>query len=74
MLVAGGAADGPDQVELVLRWLLSALLWPPGADSAAAGAARLAVSLGASSPSSPGRAQGERVGAGLGWPPADLTD
>lgn len=45
VLVAGGAAGTDEQVELVLRWLLSALLWPPSPAAAATGAERLARAL-----------------------------
>ncbi len=48
---------GPRAAELVLRWLLSQLLWPAQAGAAAA--------LGGSAAPEQGRSTG---GAGLGWP------
>lgn len=76
VLTAGGAPADPARVELVLRWLLSGLLWPLPAEAARAQAEALAVGLlpGASSPGAPGRAPevppGAARGAGLGWPAA----
>ena len=78
VLRAGGAQGAPDQVEVVLRWLLSGLLWPLAAEPARAQAAVLAAGLlpGGSSGAPTGRAPDVPVagaadptgGAGLGRP------
>ena len=74
VLGTGGAPDGPGEVELVLRWLLSQLLWPATPEAAAAGAAAVArAAQGASSVPSQGRVPDEPGAAGLAGP-ADLTD
>lgn len=80
VLVAGGAQADPARVELVLRWLLSGLLWPLPGQPARAQAESLTAGLlaGASSPTPPGRGgdvpadvpAGVPGGTGLGWPPA----
>ena len=70
VLAASGAPPGDDEVELVLRWLLSQLLWPAGPEAASTAADGLvrAVGAGASSVPEQGRAGGEAQPAGLGWP------
>ena len=57
---------GPEQVELVLRWLLSQLLWPaaPGAGAAVAGA----LAAGASAGPAEGTPRTSAHPSGLGWP------
>jgi len=72
VLVAGGAQVDPARVELVLRWLLSVLLWPSSGQAARAQAEALTAGLlaGASSPTPPGRASDVCSGTGLGWPAA----
>ena len=64
--VAGmlGARSDPAAVELVLRWLLSRLLWPAPPDDAAV----LVRGLGASAPPMSGREREHAHGGGLGWP------
>jgi AcrR family transcriptional regulator len=66
VLVGAGAAGRPDEVELVLRWLLSQLLWPAGADSVPA--LVRALHPGASAVPQQGRPEGGAPPAGLGWP------
>ncbi len=58
---------GEAAAELVLRWLLSQLLWPaaPGAGAQVAAAVAAAVAPGASPVPAQGRPEGS---AGLGWP------
>ncbi len=70
VLVGGGAQADPARVELVLRWLLSGLLWPLPGPAARVQAEALTAALlaGASSPTPPGRASDARSGRGLGWP------
>jgi AcrR family transcriptional regulator len=46
VLEAAGADGGDDAVALVLRWLVSQVVWPARPDEARAAAARLAVALG----------------------------
>ena len=46
VLAAAGAPADDDAVALVLRWLLSQVLWPASPQEARAGAARLASALG----------------------------
>ena len=73
VLTAAGVPADAAAVELVLRWLLSQLLWP--ADAGSSGAQRLAAGLGAgrgagaSNEASPGRQTVREQAAGLGWPP-----
>jgi AcrR family transcriptional regulator len=45
VLVVTGLPAVPDAVELVLRWLVSQLMWPVDADAAAGGAALLAAGI-----------------------------
>jgi AcrR family transcriptional regulator len=73
VLVAGGGVAGSPEVDLVLRWLLSQLLWPVPAEDAAPAAATLARALGAGRPGASALpiqgtpAEAPRP-AGLGWP------
>ena len=68
VLTAGGAPAGPAQVELVLRWLLSQLLWPVEDGSSGAGALAAGLHAGASSVPSQGTPTERAQAAGLGWP------
>jgi AcrR family transcriptional regulator len=82
VLTAGGAPSGPAEVELVLRWCASQILWPLGSDSAAAGAGVVVRGLAGplAAPTTDGRPsagvasradvpeQPSGAGAGLGWP------
>jgi AcrR family transcriptional regulator len=54
VLTAAGAEDGDDAVALVLRWLVSQVLWPAPPEEARAGAARLACALDAQRGPAPG--------------------
>ena len=57
----------PEEVEVVLRWLLSGLLWPAEVTSAAVLVRGL---QGASAAAPPGRGEGTAQSVGLGWPAA----
>lgn len=71
VLVAGGAPADPAGVELVLRWVLSGLLWPAGEPARAQAEALTAGLLaGGSSRAPSGRASDVHSGTGLGWPAA----
>lgn len=73
VLAAAGASAGAASVELVLRWLLSHLLWP--AETGSSGAQLLAAGLGtcASTGPSQGRPTERPQAAGLGWPGEPAT-
>ena len=78
VLTAADVPARPGQVELVLRWLLSQLLWP--VDVASVGADLLAQALecdttpaGASTVPEQGRPSGRAQPAGLGWPAGPAT-
>ena len=73
VLVAGGAASGPAQVELVLRWLLSQLLWPVEDRSTSAQLVAAGVGAGASTAAPQGRPAGTAQDVGLGWPGGPAT-
>ena len=78
VLAAAGVPAGPGQVELVLRWLLSQLLWPVdvaslGADLLAQALECAAVDDGASTVPEQGRPVGRAQPAGLGWPAEPAT-
>ena len=66
VLTSGGAAAGDADVEVVLRWLLSALLWPPARPGSAAVLAR-GLSPASVAPEG-GRPSGRAQATGLGWP------
>jgi AcrR family transcriptional regulator len=82
VLTAGRAPSGPAEVELVLRWCVSQILWPLVSESAATGAGALVRGLVATvatpaldGPVSAGAAPRPDVpeqrwgaGSGLGWP------
>lgn len=73
VLVAGGCAAGPREVDVVLRWLLSQLLWPVAPQDAPAEAATLARVLSADPPLASalpiqGTSSEAPRPAGLGWP------
>lgn len=72
VLAAAAVPAGPVQVELVLRWLLSHLLWPPAAEAAAGAAALARAVTGGTESASAVPAQGTPAGqahpGGLGWP------
>lgn len=71
VLVAAGVAAGPREVDLVLRWLLSQLLWPVAPEHAEAEAGALASALapaGASALPIQGRPSEAPRPAELGWP------
>jgi AcrR family transcriptional regulator len=76
VLSAGGAASGPTQVDLVLRWCTSQVLWPLSADAAEPAASRLVNGLGAAAtaplpsrvPAPPRTSPEVPAGSGLGWP------
>lgn len=73
VLGAGGAVAGPVEVELVLRWLLSQLLWPVEPQDATRSADVLVRTLvlpavgGSKAPTS-GTIESRPRPAGLGWP------
>jgi AcrR family transcriptional regulator len=75
ILTAGRAPSGVAEVELVLRWATSQVLWPLGSESARVGAEALVRGLGVTAPepatiSPPGRPE-PAVGSaapGVGWP------
>ncbi|MCW2600826.1 MAG: transcriptional regulator, TetR family [Frankiales bacterium] len=73
VLTAGRAASGPVEVELVLRWCSSQLLWPLADGTARTAADALVRGLGGGSaavaPAEPDtRAAPLEARAGLGWP------
>lgn len=74
VLGAAGAAVEPAAVEVVLRWLLSQLLWASAPDAAQASAELLArgvaptTSAGASAVPEQGRPSERAQPAGVGWP------
>lgn len=74
VLAAGGAGTGDCDIDLVLRWLLSQLLWPAAADQARQQAEQLSPgqltsrSLPASTLPVQGTSSGQPPTAGLGWP------
>ncbi len=70
VLLAAGAAADPARVELVLRWLLSGLLWPTGSALQQAELLVTALAAEGSGPAVAGRAQESPRWSGLGWPPA----
>lgn len=72
-LAAADVPADPAAAELVLRWLVSQLLWP--VEPGSSGAQRLAAGLGAgaSTAPSPGRPTGRAQAAGLGWPDEPAT-
>lgn len=72
VLTAAGQDSGTAQVELLLRWAVSQLLWPMPSDTAQAGAAAVEAGLGSGRPVTPVApvpvpVPGAPV-AGLGWP------
>jgi AcrR family transcriptional regulator len=72
VLTAGGAPSGPVQVELVLRWYTSQVLWPLTREQALSAAEALVVGLGGVTPSRievPSARQDTTSAVGaLGWP------
>lgn len=73
VLAAGGAAASPEATDLVLRWLLSQLLWPAPPEAARADAAVLVRALArvpddASPVPQQGRSWSRPASDGLGWP------
>lgn len=78
VLTAGHAAAGPVEQDLVLRWLLSQLLWPVAPVDAEEQAGLLAAALPAREPipapvpasalPAQGRSSEQPRAAGLGWP------
>ncbi len=72
VLTAGRAANGPAQVEIVLRWATSQVLWPLNAEQARVSAASLLAGLAPSGRPALDEAPAPRTApapvAGLGWP------
>jgi AcrR family transcriptional regulator len=71
VLLAGHAPHGPAEVELVLRWLVSQLLWPVPAGAATSAAQAVVTGLAAPQPAEAPVAPAPRTpaaAAGLGWP------
>ena len=76
VLTAGRAPAGPAQVEMVLRWTVSQILWPIEGEAVADGASALVRGLGitAAQPDEseavpqPVERRPVLAGAGLGWP------
>jgi AcrR family transcriptional regulator len=71
VLTAGSAPSGPADVELVLRWSVSQVLWPLSRDDARAAAEALVRGLGSRAGAAPATAVVPRQPAAngaLGWP------
>ena len=70
VLSAGRAAHGPAEVEMVLRWVLSQVLWPLTPEQAAAQASALVAGLAPVTAPAPAAVPAEGAGpaALLGWP------
>jgi AcrR family transcriptional regulator len=70
VLTAGNAPSGPADVETVLRWCVSQVLWPLSRESAPAGAEALVRGLGArTAPVPPPAIPAPTASSGnLGWP------
>ncbi len=72
VLTAGRAASGQDDVELVLRWCASQLLWPLAEGSARTAAEVVVRGLGGGAVPAPAPVDGPAPAAaprsGLGWP------
>ena len=68
VLAEAGTAAGPDEVALVLRHLLSHLLWPAPEGEAQRAAALLVRSLTGSPAGEPAQSPRSEGDSGLGWP------
>jgi AcrR family transcriptional regulator len=69
VLTAGGAPSGPADVELVLRWCVSQLLWPLTGDEARSAAEALVSGLGGrAAPAAVPVATAAASNGALGWP------
>jgi AcrR family transcriptional regulator len=71
VLTAGGAPSTPADVDLVLRWCASQVLWPLGPDERRTGSEALVRGLSgraAAAPSAPSPTALTATSAALGWP------